>query len=64
MRTDLVGACVSTSNGHSGGRWIVALSFLGLGLLAGWLHGYYTGKHEALAGGAVKDSLPGDLDAE
>ena len=64
MRPDVVGACVSASNCHSGGRWIIAISFLGLGLLVGWLHGDYSGRREAPAGDFSEKSSPGDLDVE
>jgi len=46
-----------TSRGDSF-HWIVALSFLGLGLLVGWVHGYYTARYEL-----SKKVLPGDEDA-
>lgn len=39
--------------------WIVALSFLGLGLLVGWVHGYHTAKHEV-----ARKVFPGSEDAE
>jgi hypothetical protein len=64
MRPDIVGTCVSTSDCHSGGRWIVALSFLGLGLLVGWLHGYHLGRHEARCEGSPDNFPPGDHDVE
>ena len=34
------------SDPHSSLCWVVVLSFLGLGLLVGWVVGYYTGRKD------------------
>jgi hypothetical protein len=49
---------IEGSNRGDSFHWIVALSFLGLGLLVGWVHGYHTAKHES-----VKKVFPGNEDA-
>jgi hypothetical protein len=60
MRSALDLVLIEGSNqGESFHTWIVALSFLGLGLLVGWVHGYHTAKHES-----SKRILPGNKDVE
>lgn len=59
MRSALDLVLIEGSNQGESFHWIVALSFLGLGLLVGWVHGYYTAKHES-----SKRVLLGNKDAE